>query len=123
MLAPEQDQTDRRPIWDELQMFWMDTDPNIFLDSAARVCAQSKYSLPELERIFWNEVRPAVQLNLTSIAGEWTGFDIGWLSQRVLKTNRYGRRLPIRCLHPQTNFWWKKLSNEIQRIRNQQSGS
>jgi hypothetical protein len=64
MLAREHDLPDRCPIWDELQMFWMDTDPNIFLESAARVCAQSKYSLPEIEQIFWNEVRPAVRFNL-----------------------------------------------------------
>lgn len=25
MLAPEEDQADRRPIWDALQMFWFET--------------------------------------------------------------------------------------------------
>jgi len=64
MLAPEQDETDRRPIWDRLQMFWMDTDPDIFLESVAKTCAQSKYSLSEIEQIFCNEVRPAVEFNL-----------------------------------------------------------
>jgi hypothetical protein len=119
MLAPEQDQADRRMIWDELQMFWMDTDPKIFLDSAARTCARSKYSLPEIERIFWNEVRPAVRLNLMSIAGEWRGFEIGWLSRQIQKTNRHGRSLPIQCFHPHSSFWWRKLSDEIERMRDQ----
>src|ERR1700722_3175093 len=56
MDAPEQDLADRRPIWDVLQMFWMDTDPTIFLSSAAQACVHSKYSLTEIEHIFWNEV-------------------------------------------------------------------
>jgi hypothetical protein len=122
MLAPEEDQADRRPIWDELQMFWMDTDPAIFLESAARICANSKYSLPEIEQIFWNEVRPAVRFNLLSVAGAWTGFETGWLSKRVLSANRYGRRLPIGFLHPHSSFWWKKLRDEIERVRKDHSG-
>src|SRR5580692_7565286 len=56
MLPPEQDLADRRPIWNVLQMFWMDTDPEEELEYAARVCAGSKYSVPEIEEIFWNEV-------------------------------------------------------------------
>jgi len=119
MLAPEEDQTDRCPIWDELQVFWMDTDPGIFLESAARICAQSKYSLSEIEQIFWNEVRPALRFNLRSIAGEWSGFETGWLSQRILSTNRFGRRLPIKYLHPSESSWWRKLRDEIERVRNE----
>ena len=102
-------------------MFWMDTDPNIFLESAARVCAQSKYSLSEIEQIFWNEVRPAVWFNLMSVAGEWKGFNIDWLSQRILKSNRYGRRLPIKYFHRYATSWWIKLHDEIDRMRNELS--
>jgi hypothetical protein len=77
-------------------MFWMDTDPEQELESAARICARSKYSIAEIEQIFWNEVRPAVRFNLQSIAGEWTGFEIGWLSQRILETHRFGRKPPLK---------------------------
>jgi hypothetical protein len=66
MLPPDQDEQDRRPIRDELQMFWMDTDPEISLLHCAEVCARSKYSLSEIEAIFWNEVRPAVAFNLSA---------------------------------------------------------
>jgi hypothetical protein len=69
MLPPEQDEEDRRPIWDTLQMFWMDTDPEDFLRSSAEICARSKYSISEIEAIYWNEVRPAVGANLYSVAG------------------------------------------------------
>jgi hypothetical protein len=117
MLAPEQDLADRRPIWDELQMFWMDTDPALFLKGAAQVCARSKYTLTEIEHIYWNEVCPAVRFNLFSLAGAWQGFHIDWLSERILKTNRFGRRLPIRFLHRYVNDWWEKLRSEIERER------
>ena len=117
MLPPDQDESDRRPIWDQLQMFWMDTDPEFFLKGAAEVCARSKYSLSEIEEIFWNEVRPAVKFNLLSVAGEWRGFEIGWLSQRILQEHRFGRRLPIKLLHPDSKLWWLKLLAEIERVR------
>jgi hypothetical protein len=121
MRPPEEDQPDRRLIWNELQMFWMDTDPSILLEDAARICAQSKYSLSEIEQIFWDEVRPAVRPNLKTVAGEWTGFEIGWLSQQILKANRYGRRLPIKYFDRESHVWWKKLCHEIERMREEQS--
>lgn len=121
MLPPEQDESTRRPIWSALQQFWTDSDPGPSLRSAAEICARSKYTVSEIEAIFWNEVRPAVQANLRSIAGEWAGFDIDWLSQRILKTHRFGRRLPVRALHSDDNAWWTKLRAEIERIRQESS--
>jgi hypothetical protein len=117
MLPPEQDLADRRPIWDALQVFWMDTDPELDLASVAQVCARSKYSLEEIEQIFWNEIRPAVQTNLSSVAGEWAGFDIEWLSRRILEKHRFGKRLPIESLHGDSNRWWTRLRAEIRRAR------
>ena len=76
-----------------------------------------KYSVAEIERIFWNEVRPAVRFNLLSIAGEWAGFEIEWLSQRILKTNRFGRKLPVKFWRPRADYWWKKLRSGIERER------
>lgn len=103
-------------------MFWMDTDPEIFLESAARVCARSKYSPAEIETIFWNEVRPAVKFNLATAVPGWTGFETGWLTQRILKKNRFGRRLPLKALHPDTSRWWKRLRAEIETARQQGLG-
>jgi len=117
MLPPEPDLTNRRPVWDALQMFWMDTDPEQELDPAARICARSKYSLAEIEQIFWNEVRPAVRFNLKLVAGQWTGFEIGWLSQRILETHRFGRRLPLRFLHRGESAWLNRLTTAIERMR------
>lgn len=121
MLPPDQDEADRRPVWDALQVFWLDTDPGPVLRSAAEICAGSKYSMEEMEAIFWNEVRPALQSNLRSVAGEWGGFEINWLSRRILETHRFGRRLPVRTFHPSTNEWWTKLREEIERLRQARS--
>ncbi len=117
MLPPDQDLADRRPIWDALQMFWMDTDPDLFLETAARVCARSKYSLHEIEAIFWNEVRPAVKFNLMSIAGEWTGFDLEWLTQRILKVHRYGEVPPSPLPDRDAQSWWDRLRDAINSLR------
>jgi hypothetical protein len=122
MLPPDQDEDDRRPVWDTLQMFWMDTEPSDCLRSSAEVCARSKYSLSEIEAIFWNEVRPAVGFNMYSgAAPEWAGFEIGWLSKRILQKNRFGRRLPAKFLNPYANGWWKKLRVEIERVRRERT--
>ena len=114
MQPPGLDLEDRRPVWDVLQEIWMDTDVTILFPRIVDVCVTSKYSLSELESIFWNEVRPAVQFNLWLLpAPEWTGFDTNWLASRILKKHRYGRRLPIKWLHPYSNRWWQKLRDAI----------
>ena len=115
MHPPEQDVTGRQPIWDALQVFWMDTDPGIDLEAVAHTCAHSKYSLADIEQIFWNEVRPAVEFNLHSLAGEWAGFEIAWLTQRILATHRFGKRLPGRYVDGQATYWWKRLADCIRR--------
>lgn len=115
MEHPSNDIEDRKPIWDAMQMFWMDTDPSLFLDSTAEVCSKSKYSIEELSLIYWNEVRPAVSFNMLLFpAPEWAGFEINWLIERILKKHKYGRRLPIFRLHPYSNSWWNKLKRKIQ---------
>ena len=101
-------------MWDHLQNFWMDTDPSIFLADITRACAMSKYSLEELEAIFWNEVRPAVSFNIAMLpAPEWAGFEIDWLKARVLRKSRFGKPLPRKWLYPYSASWWCKLSAGI----------
>ena len=119
MVPPEEDIEDRRPIWDLMQNFWMDTDPAILLAHVAQVCADSKYTVSELESIYWNEVRPAVSFNLFMLpAPEWAGFEIKWLTDRILKKHRFDKKLPFKWLHPYTNRWWEKLRIAISATRN-----
>jgi hypothetical protein len=118
MDPPAQDVEDRKPIWDFMQNFWMDTDPEILLPRVAEVCARSKYTMAELEAIYWNEVRPAVSFNMWMLpAPEWAGFEINWLVERILRKHRYGSRLPIRWLHPYADGWWQKLHRRISELR------
>ncbi|MEZ5584011.1 MAG: hypothetical protein R3F37_15855 [Candidatus Competibacteraceae bacterium] len=119
MIHPEHDLEDRSVVWDYMQNFWMDTDSTVLLPEVGRICAESKYSLDELEAIFWNEVRPAVSFNMAMLpAPEWAGFDVEWLKQRVLKKHRFGRSLPRKWLHPYSASWWSRLRVEIENYRN-----
>ena len=119
MNPPDLDIEDRTPVWDYMQTFWMDTDPSILLPEIARVCAESKYTLEELEAIFWNEVRPAVRFNMARMpAPEWAGFEIEWLRKRVLRKSRFGKPLPRRWLHRYASNWWRRLAGEIVQRRN-----
>lgn len=43
MDPPAQDVEDRKPIWDFMQNFWMDTDPAILLPRVAEVCEIKVY--------------------------------------------------------------------------------
>ena len=117
MAPPEQDLADRRPVWDALQMFWMDTDPELFLENAAEVCARSKYSIEEIEAIYWNEVQPAVEFNLKSVVGEWTGFDLHWLTARILEKHRFGRSMHGRWRNREAASWWERLRTAIVSLR------
>ena len=118
MKPPADDLDDRSPVWDQMQYFWMDTDPVLLLPQIARVCAESPYSIAELEAIFWNEVRPAVAFNLTlSAAPEWRGFELESLQRQILAKHRYGRPLPWRWLHAAARNDWESLRAAIEVLR------
>jgi hypothetical protein len=118
VLSPEQDLDSRKPVWDVMQMFWMDIDPADEIEIAAKVCAESKYTIEELQLIFLCEVKPAVAFNLYSgVAPEWAGFEIGWLTNRILKSHKFGKRLPWRIVNGYSYKWWGQLETAIIRLR------
>jgi len=45
------------------------------------------------------------------------GFEIEGLSQRILEMNRFGEKLPTKYLHPHSTYWWRRLRNEIEKMR------
>jgi len=113
MLPPEQDLECRLIIWDSMQMLFMDTDPDLELDSIARVCAKSKYNLDELEEILLNEVQPSLRNNLfLTPAPEWRGFQSESLKELVLKKHRFGKRRQL-FFTRYSKFCWSKLSSLI----------
>jgi hypothetical protein len=117
MLHPRDDVAARTPVWEALQMFFMDTDPTALLDHMAQVCARSPYTLEELEQILFQEVLPACRFNLFALpAPEWGGFETQWLVERILKKHRFGRRRPL-VLRGTTRAWWRQLEPLIRARR------
>ena len=97
-------------------MIYMDTDPALFLDPMASVCAASPYSLGELEDILFQEVLPSLRFNLFSMAGDWEGYEVGWLTKRILEKHRFGRRRPF-LWRRYTKRWWARLSPMVEERR------
>ncbi len=89
MSPPSQDLERRRPIWDALSSFFLDTELD---DDQHRQIAQaitdSKYTPSEIHTILWDEVYPVVKCNLRSFAGVWDGFDPDWMQQQILSRPR-----------------------------------
>lgn len=124
MDTPNNDLQDRKPVWAALQHTWMDIEPSSTLDDTVKVCAESKYSLTELEAIYWNEVRPATCSNITMFpAPEQAVYDIEWLKERVLEKHRYGKRLPVKWMDPFSNRWWRRVREGVRKWRGEMVAS
>lgn len=85
----------RRPVWEALSDLFLDTDVSLSRDWRAGQLARSPYRIEQLEWILVDEVYPVCKYNLLSVAGEWAGFDLAWLEQRILRR----LRSPWRRLH------------------------
>jgi hypothetical protein len=85
MQPPAEDLERRRPVWEALAAVFLDTeiDDEWRAEIVATLCA-SGYSTAELERILWDELCPVLHNNLLSVAGEWDGFDMGVVAERIL---------------------------------------
>jgi hypothetical protein len=90
MRAPSLELERRRPVWDALSELFLDTElqPEDHR-RIARILSTSGYSEPELEQILRLEVGPTLLPNLLSVAGEWAGFDLGWLEAEILRGERH----------------------------------
>ena len=117
MLAPEQDIGDRQPVWDALQMLFMDDDPHAHVEAIAHVCAQSKYSAQELESILLQEVLPTLRANLLALpAPEWRGFESQGLRELILARHRFGRRRPW-LFRRYAHQWWLRIHSRVKQLR------
>ncbi|MFC3700011.1 hypothetical protein ACFOND_00040 [Reinekea marina] len=75
----------RKPVWVALSDLFLDTDVTRYYENIVRVCVESDYSPEEIRLILFDEVAPAVSKNLLSVAGEWSGFDKGWLIEEIIR--------------------------------------
>jgi hypothetical protein len=116
MLHPDHDIEGRAPVWDSLQMLYMDTDVTLSYTHIIETCGSSKYSIDELEDILYNEVLPAVRFNMLSgTTPEWRGFTLESLTKRVLKKHRFGKRRP--WVRVGTDEHWPTLRTKIVEYR------
>jgi len=75
------------PIWIALSAFYLDTElDNTELDRITSVFFQSKLTLNQIKEIDLFEVFPTLQSNLSSVAGNWAGFDQKQLISACTKT-------------------------------------
>lgn len=95
MKLKAEDLIHRRPVLEALSNLFLDTEVSLDRQWRIDVLAASPYSIEELEYILIDEVYPICKYNLLSVAGEWAGFDLGWLEDQVR------RRLnsSLRCFH------------------------
>lgn len=101
-----------RAVWAALSDFYLDTDVEGFYPHAARVLADSGYTLDELRAILRHEVHPVLHPNLLAVTGEWAGFDPDWLAGRILQRLQRPRwRRPFGCVLCGTpNDIWARLA-------------
>src|SRR5215470_14456729 len=87
MTPASEDLARRRPVWEAMSDLFLDTelDERSYRFIARRAIA-SGYAPEELHYILWEEVFPVVEWNLRHPVGEWAGFRIEWLEERILGT-------------------------------------
>src|SRR5436309_12699108 len=104
----------RRPVWVALSDLFLDTDVRLYYPFIARTLADSPYSMEELRQILDDEVAPALQTNLLSVAGEWAGFDETWLIDEVTQRLGKSRSMPLLVNKDRE---WKALSRLVEVLR------
>ncbi|AMR27139.1 hypothetical protein A0257_08475 [Hymenobacter psoromatis] len=80
--VPEPDR--RWPVWQVLADMYLDTElqPNE-LRHTAEVCVVSGFTWLEIKQINYDEVAPALWVNLHDVAGVWGYWDPEWLRARL----------------------------------------
>lgn len=82
---------ERVAVWTSMAEHFLDTDTQDEIPHTALLCVRSGLSIEQAREIWQHEVAPALYLNLWNVAGEWAGWDEGWLVERILKSRRWLR--------------------------------
>ncbi|RIX40313.1 MAG: hypothetical protein D3M94_21840 [Rhodocyclales bacterium GT-UBC] len=117
MKPASEDLAFRVPVWEALGELFLDNEPQ--LAYLIRACAESPYSLKELDQILFSEVWPALSPNLASVAGEWAGWNREWLIRTVLEKQRTASSR-LWWLNPVKLYFcspWFRIRKEIERQR------
>lgn len=108
---------ERMPVWSALSELFLDTElQKEDHERIAAILAASPFSEEKLEEILRFEVTPALRANLLSIAGEWAGFDDGWLRERIVP--RMDRRPLFRFgVSRMILRDWKEIKRKVAALR------
>lgn len=92
-MLSEAETAQRLPVWRALAQLFLDTElaPQDYQGIADDLKA-SPYSTTELRAILENEVAPALQSNLLSVAGEWAGWQDEFLIEEISRVIKRSRR-------------------------------
>src|SRR5262249_52863850 len=86
--SPQEELVRRRPVWEALSEFFLDTELNESqLRHIATVLRASGYAESELEEILICEIAPVLYSNLClwhTIAGVWDAFDVDKIEAAIL---------------------------------------
>ena len=109
----------REAVWCALSDLYLDTDPALFHDAAARTLAASPYDAATLRAILIDEVHPAFAFNLIDIAGVWEGFDPDWVRERVhtVRARPRWRRALWAGMRGYAHEQWAALAPKIAALR------
>ena len=119
MAFSRDDVEQRQPIWDAMQMIWMDTDVDAEVPNIISICSESNYKISEIEEIYWNEVRPVVSKNMLIpvIAPEWVGYELDWLSDKIMNRLLHGKTHKKSKLRWYSYGYWKKIEEGLLQSR------
>ena len=102
----------RKEIWIAISSFYLDTElqESDYLE-ITKIFKLSKLSIDELKAIDTYEVFPALQINMESITGEWTGFNEEWLIEICTKNYKRSKHKIFRFITNIRNkrrYWMRK---------------
>jgi len=107
-------------------VFYLDTElqASDFNYIAQRII-ESPYSFEKVKQIDRYEVFPVLQLNLLSVAGEWSGFDEEWLIESIvssINSRNSVRKLAIKGLYVVfkgvNKDYWEELESSYNQLNN-----
>lgn len=89
VLPSGQDLERRQRVWKALSELFLDTelDERDYRWIAAEL-ANSGFSYSEVRTILWDEIYPALAINLRHPAGEWAGFPMDWMQARIFSRKK-----------------------------------
>lgn len=79
---------EREEVWVAMADHFLDTETRHGIAQTALLCVSAGLSAEEARSVWRDEVSPAVALNLYAVAGEWAGWDRGFLIERIEHAGR-----------------------------------